>query len=77
MDFIKYPISISQRLRYLWNGIMSFAQPYIWVTNEYNMHWFEYWPWSERFKTFLAELETAILGYVYQGVQVSRRKQED
>lgn len=66
MEFIKDPLSIIQRLNWVKAAIRTLAQAYISVRGEGIPWHIEKWPWEERFKTFLAEMETAFKGHVYR-----------
>ncbi len=66
MKFKKYNLNILERIRCIWDGIRGLSQSYILVTGKDIPTHYEYHSWSERFETLLIELETALLGYVWE-----------
>ena len=66
MKFIKQPLSILERLRWVRSSLDWLTIVWIDSYDHDDEKWYvRYFPFSERFKTFWAGFETALLGYCY------------
>jgi len=71
LKFVKRRLSILERLLYLKGAISWLAQTYIPNYNPDTKRWtIEHFDFRDRFGCFLSGLETAILGYDYQLVDL-------
>jgi len=67
--FVKKKISIFERLQWLKSAVEWLAQTYLPCYDADKGEWtLEPFSFRDRFECFLSSLETAILGYVYEGV---------